>query len=235
MTILFAPSETKNRGGEGKFDLSKLSFDFINRHDFVKLYEESLEKNEGLDKLFSTKKDIELHKMLYHEQKTLCAIQRYTGVAYDYLEYEKLPQNAKYFLQRHLLIFSNLYGVLKPQDAIPYYKLKQGASLSGISMHSYYKKELGFLNDRDSEWLNLSANYYDKFFMPKHNLYDIKFLKEGKVVSHWAKAYRGLVLKECAINEIDSIQKLLNHEFEKIKLINVEDAPKKSTLIYEVL
>lgn len=236
MTILLAPSETKNENGNTAFDLNRLSFsNTINRKELIKKYEKTLSEKKDLQKLFSTKKDIEKHIDLYKAQKILPAIKRYTGVAYDHLNYDSLNDRQKEFVQDHTLIFSNLYGVLRPQDEIPYYKLKQGSKLEDVTIHAYYKKQLEFLNDLDDEWLNLSANYYEKFFTPKQNHYDIKFLKGGKVVSHWAKAYRGLVLRECAIHNIDSIEKLLNHEFQGIKLINVESADKKSTLVYEVL
>lgn len=235
MTILFAPSESKNMGGDAKFELSDLCYDRIDRERFVSLYEEVLNEDTALDKIFSTKKDLQLHKNEYFKQDAMPAINRYTGVAYDYLGYDTLPMSTKTFLQKHLLIFSNLYGVVKPQDKIPYYKLKQGVSLHKVSMHSHYKKQLQFLNEQDTQWLNLSANYYEKFFTPKSNYYDVKFLKQSKVVSHWAKAYRGVLLKECALHGINSIEKLLNHSLKQIKLINVEDSAKKSTLVYEVL
>jgi len=235
MTILLAPSETKKEDGGAVFDLNALSFaDELNRKDFIDSYEKALQEGIRLEKLFSSKKDTRKHIDLYRMQTVLPAVERYTGVAYDYLDYASLSLPQKEFVQNRTLIFSNLYGVLRPQDKIPYYKLKQGASLNGVSMHAYYKKRLEFLNDLDEEWLNLSAGYYEKFFTPAQNHYDVKFLKNGKVVSHWAKAYRGLLLKECALRQIDSIEKLLNHHFEKLRLVNIEDNGASTTIVYDV-
>jgi hypothetical protein len=235
MTILLAPSETKNENGGAVFDANNLSFaNKLDRKDFIESYEKALQEGGNLAKLFSSKNDTQKHIDLYRMQTVLPAVERYTGVAYDYLDYPSLNDLQKNFIQNRTLIFSNLYGVLRPQDLIPYYKLKQGASLGGVSTHAYYKKRLDFLNGIDDEWLNLSANYYDKFFTPAQNHYNVKFLKEGKVVSHWAKAYRGLLLRECAVHQIDSIEKLLNHLFKKLRLVNIEESDVCSTLVYDV-
>jgi len=235
MTIFLAPSETKNKGGKSDFKLNNLSFsNQINRSDFIKKYELHLKDEIDLEKLFSTQNDTQEHLHLYQLQKTLPAMKRYTGVAYDYLDFNSLNSSQKEFVQQHVIIFSNLYGVLRPLDEIPYYKLKQGAKVGDTTMHAHYKKELKFLEELDDEWLNLSANYYEKFFTPQKNHYDIKFLKRGKVVSHWAKAYRGLLLRECALYTINSIEKLLNHHSKVMKLIDIKSTAKKTTLIYEV-
>lgn len=234
MIILFAPSESKKIGGDTAFDVKNLSFNSIHRKEFISLYEKHLNAHIDLQSLLSTTKDHQIHIDQYYQKRAMKAIQRYEGVAYDYLNYTSLLPKQQAFIDNYTLIFSNLYGIVKPNDFIPYYKLKQGSKLGDTTMHGYYKKQLEFLNTLDDEWLNLSANYYEKFFTPKKNHYDIKFLKEGKVVSHWAKAYRGKLLRECAIYEIDSIEKLLNHQCEAIKLIDVQTGTKKSTLLYEV-
>ena len=58
----------------------------------------------------------------------------------------------------------------------------------------------------------------------------MKFLKNGKVVSHWAKAYRGMVLRQIAQNQIDSFAKLRDFSFEGLELVEI--VSKKSEEIW---
>src|ERR1700749_321510 len=52
----------------------------------------------------------------------------YTGVLYDRLRLPELPKRA----QNRVLIASALWGVLRPSDRIPYYRLSAKAKLDGI-------------------------------------------------------------------------------------------------------
>src|SRR5262249_13789434 len=56
------------------------------------------------------------------------AAEVYTGVLYDRLRLPTLPKRA----QGRVLIASALWGVLRPGDRIPYYRLSAKARLDGI-------------------------------------------------------------------------------------------------------
>ena len=56
------------------------------------------------------------------------AIERYTGVLYGALDTETLPARSRQRAVGQLVIFSGLWGLLAPDDPIPDYKLKMGAS-----------------------------------------------------------------------------------------------------------
>ncbi len=60
---------------------------------------------------------------------TTAAIERYTGVLFDALDAASLKAVARRRLNARVLIFSGLWGVVSPEDLIPDYKLKMGASL----------------------------------------------------------------------------------------------------------
>jgi cytoplasmic iron level regulating protein YaaA (DUF328/UPF0246 family) len=62
----------------------------------------------------------------------------------------------------------------------------------------------------------------------------MKFIKNGKVVSHWAKAYRGIVLREMAKNKIKTEQDLLNLQIDKLTLIEIQETKNKKIIIYEI-
>jgi len=62
----------------------------------------------------------------------------------------------------------------------------------------FYKERFSYQLDLylgKSDILDLRAGYYDKIYKVTKPYTTLKFLKNGKTVSHWAKAYRGKVLK----------------------------------------
>jgi cytoplasmic iron level regulating protein YaaA (DUF328/UPF0246 family) len=166
------------------------------------------------------------------------AIERYDGVAYDYLDYPHLSQEAKAYIDDHTILFSNLFGPLKASDFIPDYKLKQGASIGEFIPDKHYKNHFSAALDAitvDQEILDLRAGFYDKFYTPKNSIVTLKFLKGGKVVSHWAKAYRGIVLRQAAINQIHSIDELLGHNIEGLIVEEILQSKKKKEVIYSIV
>ena len=97
MKILFSPSETKISGGiEKSFDKSSFIFPelFNKRMVIVNQYKDFVlnAPNEQLIKLFGTKKEdvIEQYSKDVFKTSTTRVIERYDGVAFDYLEYSKL-------------------------------------------------------------------------------------------------------------------------------------------------
>ena len=51
----------------------------------------------------------------------------------------------------------------------------------------------------------------------------MKFIKDGKVVSHWAKAYRGMVLRQIAEKKIKNFDELRKVEFTGLQLIEIQE------------
>ena len=119
MTILFAPSEAKTKDGE--YETMQFCLN-IDREEILKTYD-SITKTPDALKLYGTKED--LHVDIFNSP-TKKAIERYSGVAYEYLGYSSLPQEAQNYIDEHLIIFSNLFGPICAKDLIPFYKLKQG-------------------------------------------------------------------------------------------------------------
>ncbi len=71
---------------------------------------------------------------------TLPAIERYTGVLYDALDADSLPARLRKRLDEQVVIFSGLWGAVRPTDPIPDYKLKMGAALPDLGKPSRYWK-----------------------------------------------------------------------------------------------
>ena len=243
MKILLAPAEVKLSGGEGKPICS-------DNFSFPELYEKRLEvldhyekfvQNSSLEELskwFGLKKldECERYSESLKDKPTMKAINRYVGVAFEALDYNSLKKDEQSYCDENVLIFSNLFGVVKAKDLIPDYKYKQGAVLPTIDVEKYYKENLKDTLDESlgDEVVDLRAGYYEKFYKTTAPTITYKFLKDGKVVSHWAKHYRGLVLKAMAKNNIQNFAQLMNMPIDGLKLVEIQEKKNVKMLIMAI-
>lgn len=246
MYILFSPSEGKKLDGDfPALNTQELLFPQLQkiRQPLLEAYNELILNGSAkqLHDLTGIKKAEEIKKYQHDifSSTTMPALQRYDGVAYDYLELSTLSQEEKEYLFKQTIVFSNLFGPLRGGDLIPAYKFKQGSALDEIVTEKVYKKEFSSSLDTllaDELVLDLRAGFYEKFYALQKPFITMKFLKGGKSVSHWAKAYRGKVLRTLAQVQPKDEQELLNMQYEGLKFI--ESVPYKSKgtmLVYEVL
>ncbi len=245
MIILFSPSEGKREGGI----LPPMSTDsflfpelYSKRLDVIKQYEEIIRNgdNEALFELFGIKnsKEYERYRIPLFLAPTMKAIERYDGVAYDYLDYGSLSTESQNYIDHNVILFSNLFGPIRSGDAIPDYKLKQGSAIGTFAPEKYYKEHFSDALDEiigDQEILDIRAGFYDKFYISARQITTLKFLKEGKVVSHWAKAYRGIVLREASKHQISSIDDLLALNIDGLFLNEIIVTKKKKEIIFTIV
>jgi cytoplasmic iron level regulating protein YaaA (DUF328/UPF0246 family) len=244
MKILLAPAETKNVGGNGptfcksNFFLEEL---FNKREEFFQAYEsyvQSLDLQE-LSAWFGLKKlqEVEKYQMSLINKPTMKAIERYNGVAFDALSYGSLKTNEQAYVDENVILFSNLFGPIKASDMIPDYKYKQGAKLPSVHAEKFFMQNFTLALDEylGEEVLDLRAGYYEKFYKVNHaSVITLKFIKEGKVVSHWAKHYRGAVLKALAQNRVHSFSDFMNLNIEGLKLEEIQEKKNVKTLIMHI-
>lgn len=244
MKILFSPSETKIGGGDIKcIDKNSFIFPelFEKRLEILGKYNNYLKNasNNDLEKLFGTKKIevIEKYKQDIFKSPIMKAIQRYEGVAYDYLNYNSLEVSAQKYIDENTLIFSNIFGVIKADDKIPDYKLKQGESFENLKIDKFYSDNFSQTLDNyllDEDILDLRAGFYEKFYTIKKPYLTMKFIKEGKVVSHFAKAYRGEILKLLALKNIKTFEQLLNLQIENLSIVEIKEQKLKKEIVYTI-
>jgi len=245
MKILLAPAETKQVGGD--FSLyKKENFAFQEIFDIkdsiVQNYVDFLQNSsiEELSLWFGLKnlKECEKYKENILQKPTMKAILRYTGVAFDALDYVNLDTKVQKYCDENIILFSNLFGAIKASDLIPDYKFKQGAVLESIDVIKEYKnKTKEFLDNYLGEQIvDLRAGFYDKYYKtdPNVSVITYKFLKNGKVVSHWAKHYRGLVVKEIAKNNIKNFKELLCLKINGLSLLEIQEKKNVKTLIMNI-
>ena len=242
--ILLAPSEGKRPGGEGTFDPCRLLFDPLCplRKHLLETYRTLIRSDdpETLQRLFGLKKADEIARYSAldpSESPVLPAVERYSGVAYDHLDYTSLPEESRNYVRERTVIFSNLFGPVLAGDPLPDYRLTQGAALGGIRPEVEYRREASALLDRyleGKEILDLRAGFYDRFYKPSLPYTTLKFLKNGKVVSHWAKAYRGLVLRHLALHQIESFEAFLALPIPGLVLEEIREGKQRREVIYRI-
>ncbi|MCB4749716.1 MAG: YaaA family protein [Sulfurovum sp.] len=243
MKILLAPSETKRYGGDISFKLENLLFPtlFPYRKKLLHTYMNILQKSDMkvLSTMFGLKKEIDIQshiKDIIHEP-AMKAIERYTGVAFDYLGYINLSDDAQHYIDNHVILCSNLFGFLRADDLIPEYRLKQGVAVGEIKVEKFYHEHGSLLMEaylEDEEILDLRAGFYDKFYRPTKPYTTLKFIKEGKVVSHWAKAYRGLVLREIAKTGVKCIDAFMHLPIEGLRINEIQIQKNRTEIIYDI-
>ena len=127
MKILIPPSEGKAKiksldtlFKDTDFKFSKYTQQIV---DLLCLIE-----NEDLTSVYGTSQE---KAMMFHRQnqdifnsKCVPAIERYTGVVYDHIDWSSLSKKSQEYMKQHIIIFSGLFGLLTPDTLIPDYKLK---------------------------------------------------------------------------------------------------------------
>ena len=180
MLVLLPPSEGKARPEAGKpVDLGSLAF-----------AEQLGERREQLLDAFDPG---------LREAPAAPAAEVYTGVLFNRLELPELPAKAR----RRVLIASALWGVVRPEDRIPYYKFPPKTRLEGIGPPAaYWRPALAeALPDKKGDLIvDMRSGAYSTFWKPKRaTLLPVRAFTESsgerKVVSHMAKAVRGDVAR----------------------------------------
>ena len=245
MKILFSPSEAKTAVSSNKF-IDRGDFIFPNlyekRCEILKIYDDFLQKAtvEKISKLFGVKNltdEPSLRESLF-KKGAIKAVLRYDGVAYKHLDYRSLDSAAQGFIDKNTLIFSNLFGPVLAADALPEYKLKQGERIDGLNLEEFYRQNFsgeidGWLGGDDI--LDLRAEFYEKFYRIRKPFATFKFLKNGKVVSHYAKAYRGIVLRQVAQKGVKNFDELCKMDIENLRLIDVKKTGPKSEFLVQIV
>jgi uncharacterized protein len=180
MLVLLPPSEGKSVPGQGApVDLGSLAF-------AAELGERREQVLDALDPRLRA-------------APAAPASEVYTGVLFKRLELPQLPIKAR----RRALIASALWGVVRPDDLIPHYKLPPKEKLKGIGpLAKFWRPALAeALPDREGDLIvDMRSGAYSTMWKPQRaTLLAVRaFTEENgerKAVSHLAKAVRGDVAR----------------------------------------
>lgn len=138
MLVLLPPSETKAAGTDGpRLGLATLSFPELTRTrkslvaDLQRLAKaQPAELSQALGLSAGQAGELARDRVLT-SAPTLPALEVYTGIVYDNLDYPSLPADARRRADASLVVASALFGLLRPTDRIPAYRLSGGTVLPG--------------------------------------------------------------------------------------------------------
>ncbi len=244
MKILFSPSEAKDSSSlfDGKIEenlclkeLNSARAEVLEKYNYI-LKNGTFEEKSALLGL-KKQADIDAYKAFDGETPLQSALLRYSGVGYKYLDYPNLDEDAKKNAQENIFIFSNLLGIVQGKDCIPYYKVKQGSLIGEIDSAKHYKKHLAISMEKilkDELIIDLRAGYYEKYYTPKTPYIALKFLKNGKAVSHFAKAYRGIVARALCIYNPQNEEEFKALHIPDLFIKEIQIKGKKTTYIYDI-
>lgn len=214
MLIILPPSETKARGGTGApLNLEACSFPELNAIRSQILTDlQALDPTEALGVLGiseNLKDQAEANKEVL-TSPTAPALERFTGVLYDALDAPTLPKTA----WERLAVGDALFGVIRADDMIPFYRLSGGTKLplstgETPTLKARWGKEITKALENYGELIiDLRSGTYQQLGKVKDavtvRVEAIQPDGSRKVVSHFNKHYKGLLARELAQAEKDA-------------------------------
>ncbi|MGW0805209.1 YaaA family protein [Nonomuraea sp. NPDC002799] len=196
MLMLLPPSEGKASEGDGP-PLAELTFPALTktRNRVITALTRASKRRDALDMLGLTPGlagDLAKNAVL-RTAPTLPAAGLYTGVLYDHLGLATLEDDARARAEESILIFSGLWGVVRITDRIPPYRLSMGVNLPPLGgLASLWRPQLSqALDAAPGLVVDMRSATYAGAWQPGSRAVTVRVFKDGKVVSHMAKATRG--------------------------------------------
>lgn len=170
------------------------------------------------------------------------AIMSYEGIQYKYIA-TNVFNNVEYdYLQKHLIILSGLYGLLRPFDGVVPYRLEMKSKLKykdKTNLYDFWGEKLAkeLFNETDCI-VNLASQEYSicikKYLSDDINLVSCKFAEKIddklKVKATLAKMARGKMVRFMAENKVRKISEL--KEFSELGFSFQEEYSKDNSLVF---
>ena len=221
MKILIPPSEGKAKAKATSILFCDTNFRFEREvSQVVRLLE--LIDDEDLRSVYGTSAE---KALMFHRQNqdifnSPCApaIERYTGVVYEHIDWPSISNKAKDYMEKNIFIFSGLFGLLSPKTPIPDYKLKMNV----LSLQHHWNPILTEALNDEKMIIDLLPQVHRKAYTPnKVNVTFIDFLilNKGKksAAGHFGKAVKGEFIRYIAENNINKIDDFSGFEYEGFK------------------
>ena len=154
-SILLPPADGKNPGGNpfapDMFDYrSSSTFNYFSdlnpeRRKLINHLQDVIKQGEKLEALFGVEGEtleevLEINRGIF-KAPLMSALDRYSpGIMYKAMDFVGLPTGAQRRLLENAIVFSGLFGLLRPDDLIPNYHLSIEASLPEIGEVAKYWK-----------------------------------------------------------------------------------------------
>jgi uncharacterized protein len=217
--ILLPPSEGKSAPRRGKpLDLGSLSFAALHKartevlEALVALCSDGTTDAAAVLGLGPTQADEVDRNARLWAAPTARADQVYSGVLYEALGLTSLDSAARRRATSRLAITSGLFGLLRPADRIPAYRLSGSVSLPGVgAVARHWGRHLAPAVEEaagDGLVVDLRSGGYAPFWRPAkdhaHRVVTVRVLHEvggsRKVVSHFNKATKGRLVRDLLVD-----------------------------------
>ncbi len=218
MVILIPPSEGKikirkpldTKFGETDFPLMK------EVHQVIRLL--SLINEEDIRSIYGTSKEKALN---FHRQnqdvmnsRVWPAIERYSGVVYEHIDWPTLPENARDYLDKYVRIFSGLFGIVSPKTLIPDYKLKMNV----MSLQYHWNPILTEILAKENMIIDLLPQVHRKAYSKSGNVVEVEFVVmtkgKKKTAGHYGKAVKGEFIRYMAENNVTALDEFSGFEYD---------------------
>lgn len=156
-SILLPPSEQTQPGGNpfapDMFDYrTSNTFNYFNelntdRRKLIGALQAAIESGDDLDEMLGVSGEeleeaVEIDAQIY-DAPLMSALDRFSpGVMYDAMDFPGLPTGAQRRLLENGIIFSGLFGLLRPDDLIPDHRLPMTSIVPGVGKLSDYWRPL---------------------------------------------------------------------------------------------
>ena len=208
MLVLLPPSEGKSAPAKGpRLALETLSFTALTptRNEILQRLEklcQSPAKARSVLGLGPTQDEEITRNTKLRTSPTGPAIEIYTGVVYEALDPQHLTKAQHRRLDETVAIASALWGLVRPSDAIPAYRLSGDVKLPGLgTLANLWKAPItGVLSDSAGPILDLRSGTYQFGDLPERDdvaVGRVLLERNGKrsVVSHHNKATKGRLVR----------------------------------------
>tara|TARA_Y100000590_G_scaffold389627_1_gene464779 strand:+ start:2972 stop:3667 length:696 start_codon:yes stop_codon:yes gene_type:complete len=217
MLILIPPSEGKAKVKSTDVTFGETNFKYEEEVKQVVMLL-GLINEEGLKSIYGTSQE---KSEIFHRQnqdifKSRCAkaIERYTGVVYEHIDWNTLDKSAQSYMSKHVRIFSGLFGLLTPTTLIPNYKLKMNV----LSLQYHWSPILTEALEKEKIIFDLLPQVHRKAYKPSKNVIKVDFsvLNKGKktAAGHFGKAVKGRFIRFLAKNNVQDISEFKGFEYD---------------------
>ena len=216
MLVLLPPSETKASADEGDpLDLAALSFPTLTRTRRALLREvarlsrrEPAAMSKALGLTPRQSGELVRNRSLV-TAPALPALELYTGILYDNLGYPSLRGRARRRADESLLVCSALFGLLRPTDAVPPYRLSGGTVVPGVGgLAPVWRPVLEPLLVGQGFIVDLRSGDYAKLARVPGSVH-VRVLRDDRgrrtVVSHDNKWTKGLLARALCVDGASSV------------------------------
>ena len=217
MKIVLSPSKTKtitnaaNNGGDnhavrdGQFQphITQEIIKHVRSLDVTALSKALKLKDDKAQALFDFYQAFESHPVGI-------ACESYDGIAFKYLDWQNLSDEAKAFGESHLVVMSALYGVVEPTMGVRDYRLDMVDKV-GINLYDIWRETVDAYFHKEDWILNLASTAYATMVNhPKVVTVEFWELRGDafKQMSTSSKMSRGVMAHECLTGQVKHVRDL---------------------------